>query len=53
MIYNALPFQYWKDQTEFWAAGVYPELWNGLQTLGFEVDEEGMRKYHIDRVMVV
>jgi len=48
--YNAIPWQYRKDEVEKWAKLAYPELWTELCTYGEEVDEEFEVKYFkIDR----
>ncbi|KAJ9652480.1 hypothetical protein H2198_008265 [Neophaeococcomyces mojaviensis] len=48
--YNAIPWQYRKDEVEQWAKQAYPELWQELRTFGEEVDEEFEVKYFkIDR----
>lgn len=38
--YNAIPWQYRKDEVERWAKAQYPELWEELLTYGEEIDEE-------------
>ena len=48
--YNAIPWQWRKDEVEAWAKRVYPELWEELLTVGDEVDEEWeVRYFKIDR----
>ncbi|KAI1921049.1 hypothetical protein LOZ12_001150 [Ophidiomyces ophidiicola] len=48
-LYNALPYQYWKDQAEEWAQATYPDTWHDLEQLGSEVDHEGLKLFNIDR----
>ncbi|EEP76083.1 predicted protein [Uncinocarpus reesii 1704] len=48
-LYNATPFQYWKEQVEEWAQTQYPDLWADLEQLGCEEDEEGLKKFNINR----
>ncbi|WEW57957.1 hypothetical protein PRK78_003424 [Emydomyces testavorans] len=48
-LYNAIPFQYWKDQAEEWAQAAYPELWRDLEQLGREEDEDGVKSFNINR----
>jgi hypothetical protein len=38
--YNAIPWQYRKDEVERWAKAQYPELWEELLTYGEDIDEE-------------
>ena len=38
--YNAIPWQYRKDEVERWARSAYPELWEELLTYGEDIDEE-------------
>lgn len=48
--YNAIPWQYRKDEVEKWAKKAYPELWEELQTYGDEIDEEWeIRYFKLDR----
>ena len=48
--YNAIPWQWRKDEVEAWAKRVYPELWEELLSKGDEVDEEWeVRYFKIDR----
>lgn len=48
--YNAIPWQYRKDEVEKWAKQAYPELWEELESFGDEVDEVWeMRYFKIDR----
>lgn len=48
--YNAIPWQYRKDEVEVWAKQAYPELWEELLTYGEEIDEEWeIRYFKIDR----
>ncbi|OCT48508.1 pentatricopeptide repeat containing protein [Cladophialophora carrionii] len=48
--YNAIPWQYRKDEVEKWARKAYPELWADLETYGDVIDEEWeIRYFKIDR----
>lgn len=48
--YNAIPWQYRKDEVEAWARQVYPELWEELVSYGDEIDEEWeVRYFNINR----
>jgi hypothetical protein len=48
--YNAIPWQYRKDEVEAWAKQAYPGLWEELLTCGEEIDEEWeIRYFKIDR----
>ncbi|KAI1625992.1 hypothetical protein EDD37DRAFT_326696 [Exophiala viscosa] len=48
--YNAIPWQYRKDEVEAWAKSAYPELWSELESFGDEIDEEWeIRYFKIDR----
>lgn len=50
--YNAIPWQYRKDEVEAWAKQAYPELWEELLTYGEEIDEEWeIRYFKIDRTI--
>jgi hypothetical protein len=50
--YNAIPWQYRKDEVEAWAKQAYPELWEELLTYGEEIDEEWeIRYFKIDRTV--
>ncbi len=50
--YNAIPWQYRKDEVEAWAKQTYPELWEELLTYGEEIDEEWeIRYFKIDRTI--
>lgn len=52
--YNAIPWQYRKDEVEKWAKQAYPELWAELELYGDEIDEEWeMRYFKIDRTIHV
>ncbi|EER24001.1 pentatricopeptide repeat containing protein [Coccidioides posadasii C735 delta SOWgp] len=48
-LYNAIPFQYWKDQVEEWAQATYPGLWEELEQRGRHEDEEGLKSFDINR----
>jgi len=41
LFYNAIPYDYWKDQVEKWAREKYPELWAHLATMERSEHEEG------------
>ncbi|KAJ9264963.1 hypothetical protein DTO195F2_1975 [Paecilomyces variotii] len=41
LFYNAIPYQYWKDQVEQWAKTTYPDLWSQLEELPRTEHEEG------------
>ncbi|KAJ5142107.1 hypothetical protein N7526_003102 [Penicillium atrosanguineum] len=43
LFYNAIPYQYWKDQVEKWAGQKYPELWAHLDTMERSEHEEGLK----------
>ncbi|KAL2435395.1 Complex I intermediate-associated protein 84, mitochondrial [Exophiala dermatitidis] len=48
--YNAIPWQYRKDEVENWARKAYPDLWEELESYGDEIDEEWeIRYFKIDR----
>ena len=48
--YNAIPWQYRKDEVEKWAKKAYPELWAELESYGDIIDEEWeIRYFKIDR----
>ncbi|OAL28847.1 hypothetical protein AYO20_09327 [Fonsecaea nubica] len=48
--YNAIPWQYRKDEVEKWAKKAYPELWAELESFGDIIDEEWeIRYFKIDR----
>jgi len=50
IFYNAIPWQYRKDEVEAWAKQAYPELWEDLLSFGDEIDEEWeVRYFKIDR----
>lgn len=50
--YNAIPWQYRKDEVEKWAKKAYPDLWEDLQAYGDEIDEEWeIRFFKIDRAI--
>ncbi|KAA8649997.1 putative mitochondrial respiratory complex I chaperone (Cia84) [Aspergillus tanneri] len=42
-LYNAIPYQYWKDEVEKWAKAKYPELWARLETVERTEHEEGLK----------
>ncbi|CAG7933295.1 unnamed protein product [Penicillium olsonii] len=41
LFYNAIPYQYWKDEVEKWAREKYPEHWQHLLTMNRTEHEEG------------
>ena len=43
--YNAIPWQWRKDEVEKWAKAVYPELWEELVSYGEVIDEEWEVRY--------
>jgi hypothetical protein len=43
LFYNAIPYQYWKDQVEEWARKTYPELWEHLEKTERSEHEEGQK----------
>lgn len=48
--YNAIPWQYRKDEVERWARSAYPELWEELLGYGEDIDEEWeIRTFRIPR----
>jgi hypothetical protein len=48
--YNAIPWQYRKDEVEKWARKAYPEVWADLESYGDVIDEEWeIRYFKIDR----
>ena len=48
--YNAIPWQFRKDEVEKWAKQAYPDLWAELVTYGEEIDEEWeVRYFSLDR----
>jgi hypothetical protein len=48
--YNAIPYQWRKDEVQAWAEKRYPELWRDLETCGDEVDEDwGIRYFNVER----
>lgn len=49
ILYNSVPFQYWKDQIEEWAKTAFPHQWKQLQKIGYTTDEDSHRIYNIDR----
>ena len=50
--YNAIPWQYRKDEVEAWAKQAYPELWKELLAYGEDIDEEWeIRYFKIDRTI--
>lgn len=50
--YNAIPWQYRKDEVEAWAKQAYPELWKEVLAYGEEIDEDWeIRYFKIDRTI--
>ncbi|KEF52093.1 uncharacterized protein A1O9_11719 [Exophiala aquamarina CBS 119918] len=48
--YNAIPWQFRKDEVEAWAKQAYPKEWAELESFGDEIDEEWeIRYFKIDR----
>ena len=43
LFYNAIPYQYWKDQVEEWARKTYPDLWEHLAGMERTEHEEGQK----------
>lgn len=43
LLYNAIPYQYWKDEVEKWAKAKYPELWTQLEEIERTEYEEGQK----------
>ncbi|KAL2809287.1 hypothetical protein BJX63DRAFT_367572 [Aspergillus granulosus] len=43
LLYNAIPYQYWKDEVEKWAKEKYPDLWKQLEGVERTEQEEGQR----------
>ncbi|KAJ5172347.1 hypothetical protein N7492_004940 [Penicillium capsulatum] len=43
LFYNAIPYQYWKDQVEEWAQQQYPAHWEHLQKKPRSEHEEGLK----------
>ncbi|KAL5362815.1 hypothetical protein BJX96DRAFT_166960 [Aspergillus floccosus] len=43
LLYNAIPYQYWKDEVEKWAKAKYPELWTQLEEIERTEHEEGQK----------
>lgn len=46
-LYNAIPYQYWKDEVEKWAKAHYPEQWTQLEKVERTDHEEGF-KFELD-----
>ncbi|KAJ5779160.1 hypothetical protein N7457_006880 [Penicillium paradoxum] len=42
LFYNAIPYQYWKDEVEKWASQKYPEHWEHLMKTKRTECEEGL-----------
>ncbi|KAJ5097537.1 hypothetical protein N7456_008258 [Penicillium angulare] len=43
LFYNAIPYQYWKDEVEQWALQKYPELWKHMAESPRSEHEEGQK----------
>ncbi|KAJ6101162.1 hypothetical protein N7499_000792 [Penicillium canescens] len=43
LFYNAIPYQYWKDEVEKWAIEKYPEQWEHLVKTNRTEHEEGLK----------
>ncbi|KAJ5653585.1 hypothetical protein N7490_000588 [Penicillium lividum] len=43
LFYNAIPYQYWKDEVEKWAREKYPEQWTHLAETSRTEHEEGLK----------
>ncbi|KAL2787275.1 hypothetical protein BJX66DRAFT_16872 [Aspergillus keveii] len=43
LLYNAIPYQYWKDEVEKWAKEKHPNFWKQLDGLERTEHEEGQR----------
>ncbi|KAJ5291161.1 hypothetical protein N7478_000412 [Penicillium angulare] len=43
LFYNAIPYQYWKDEVEQWALQKYPELWTHMAETPRSEHEEGQK----------
>ncbi|KAJ5901084.1 hypothetical protein N7504_007077 [Penicillium tannophilum] len=43
LFYNAIPYQYWKDEVEKWASEKYPEQWKHLAETPRSEHEEGLK----------
>lgn len=43
IFYNAIPYQYWKDQVEKWAKEKYPENWKELEQVNRTEHEYGLK----------
>ncbi|CBF79406.1 hypothetical protein AN7450.2 [Aspergillus nidulans FGSC A4] len=42
-LYNAIPYQHWKDEVEKWAKDRHPNLWAQLEKIEREEHEEGLK----------
>ncbi|KAL6235391.1 hypothetical protein BDW75DRAFT_142569 [Aspergillus navahoensis] len=42
-LYNAIPYQHWKDEVEKWAKARHPDLWVQLEEIEREEHEEGLK----------
>ncbi|KAE8350269.1 hypothetical protein BDV28DRAFT_43942 [Aspergillus coremiiformis] len=43
LFYNAVPYQYWKDEVEKWAQEKHPELWAQLNEIERTEEDEGLK----------
>ncbi|RDH30031.1 hypothetical protein BDQ94DRAFT_78364 [Aspergillus welwitschiae] len=53
LLYNAIPYQYWKDEVEKWAKDKYPDLWAQLEQIERTEYEEGPKFNIKDNEVVV
>ncbi|RMZ90382.1 hypothetical protein DV736_g2369, partial [Chaetothyriales sp. CBS 134916] len=54
IFYNAIPWQYRKDEVERWARRSFPALWAELESWGDVIDEEWeVRYFNVDRTIDV
>ena len=42
LFYNAIPYQYWKDEVEQWASQKYPQHWEHLMKMKRTECEQGL-----------
>ncbi|RMZ81715.1 hypothetical protein DV737_g2419, partial [Chaetothyriales sp. CBS 132003] len=54
IFYNAIPWQYRKDEVERWARRAFPALWAELESWGDVIDEDWeVRYFNVDRTIDV
>ncbi|OOF90777.1 hypothetical protein ASPCADRAFT_211733 [Aspergillus carbonarius ITEM 5010] len=53
LLYNAIPYQYWKDEVEKWAKTTYPEQWAQLEQIERTEFEEGPKFNIKDNEVIV